>query len=79
MDPLSTAASVIAVLQLTDRIVTICGGYIKEAKNAKHDILHLQQELRSFTGVLRKLDELFRGPDGAKLTTSQTLSDNVTK
>ncbi|PCG88247.1 hypothetical protein PENOC_111850 [Penicillium occitanis (nom. inval.)] len=79
MDGLSGAASVIAVIQLTGSIVEICGGYIGKVKNAKQDILHLQQEIRALTGVLVALNELLQGPGGTELTTSRSLFDNVSK
>jgi phage-related minor tail protein len=79
MEPLSGAASVIAVIQLTGKIVEICGGYINKAKNARQDILQLQQEIWGLTEVLKMLDNLLRGPDGLRLTTSQKLFDDVEK
>jgi hypothetical protein len=79
MEPLSGAASVIAVIQLTGKIVEICGGYINKVKNAKQDILRLQQETSGLTNVLETLHDLLRGPGGLKLTTSQKLFDDVTK
>jgi hypothetical protein len=79
MEPLSGAASVIAVIQLTGKIVEICGGYINKVKNVKQDILRLQQEIRGLTEVLEMLDNLLRGPDSSTLTTSRKLFDDVTK
>jgi hypothetical protein len=79
MDGLSGVASVIAVIQLTGSIVEICGGYISKVKNAKQDILHLQEEIRALTGVLVALNELLQGPGGTELTTSRSLFDNVSK
>jgi hypothetical protein len=79
MDPLSCAASVIAVIQLTGSIVGICGGYISKVKNAKEDILKLQREISYLEEVLKALDKLLRGPDGKKLTTLQELRDGAIK
>jgi hypothetical protein len=59
--------------------VEICGGYIGKAKHAKQDILRLQREISGLTEVLKMLDNLLRGPDGLKLTTSQKLFDDVKK
>lgn len=48
MDGLSSAASVIAAIQLAGSIVKICGGYIKEVKDAKDEIREL---LETVTGL----------------------------
>lgn len=77
MEALSSAASVIAVVQITGSIVQICGGYISKVKSAKQDILRLQQEVSSLGEVLRMLNELLHGPDSTKLTTSHTLFNDV--
>jgi hypothetical protein len=41
MEPLSGAASVIAVIQLTGAIAQICGSYIRKVDEARQDIIHL--------------------------------------
>jgi hypothetical protein len=73
MDGLSGAASVIAVIQLADRILTLCGNYARAVKDAKKDIECLHKEVKSVTEVLQKLIELLRGPNGTKLSASQSL------
>ena len=47
MDLLSSAASVVAVIQLTGSLVKICGGYIQEVNNARDEIIKLQRGLRA--------------------------------
>jgi hypothetical protein len=79
MDGLSGAANVIAVIQLAGSIIEICGGYIKKVKNAKEDILRLQNELAGLTKVLQALRELLCKSDGIKLTSTQALFDHVTE
>jgi hypothetical protein len=37
MDGISSAASVIAIIQLAGSLVTICGGYIQKVKHARED------------------------------------------
>jgi len=78
MDGLSSAATVIAVIQLADRILAICGKYATAVKDAKKDVEHLSQEVKSVTEVLKKLDELLSGPNGAKLSASQELRKALT-
>lgn len=79
MDPLSGAASVIAVIQLTGGIVQICGKYLNNVKNATQDIQRFQEKIAALAQVLQSLDELIRGSDGNKLTATQDLVDNIAK
>ena len=79
MDPLSSAASVIAVIQLAGNIVRICGGYIQEVKGARDEIFELQQTVAEIAGVLQELNVLLQSPSGSKLSSSQTLDAPITK
>lgn len=79
MEPLSGAASVIAVIQLTGAIAKICGSYIGQVKEAKKDILHLQEEVNALSQVLKSLEKLLQELSEEKLATSQDLVDNITK
>lgn len=79
MDPLSGAASVIAVIQLTGTIVQICGKYLKHAKNATQDIQRFQEKIAALAQVLQSLNELVRGSTGNKLTATQDLVKNIAK
>ncbi|CAI7609840.1 unnamed protein product, partial [Penicillium glandicola] len=79
MDPLSGAASVIAVIQLTGSILQICGKYLNNVKNAKQDIQRFQEKVAALSQVLHSLDELIRGSDGNKLTATQDLIHNIAK
>lgn len=79
MDPLSCAASVIAVIQLAGSLASICGGYIKKVKNAQKDILDLHEEISSLQKVLESLNKLLRGPGGEKLTSLQQIFDDTIK
>ncbi|PLB48213.1 hypothetical protein P170DRAFT_456819 [Aspergillus steynii IBT 23096] len=40
---METTASIIAVIQLTGIIVKLCGGYIREVKDARDEVLNLQR------------------------------------
>ncbi|KAJ5394001.1 uncharacterized protein N7487_011642 [Penicillium crustosum] len=77
MDGLSSAASVIAVIQLAGSIVKICGDYIQEVKKARDEILELQQAVTDLEGVLRELNvkEIVSDLQGYKSTF--TLSLNI--
>jgi hypothetical protein len=77
MDGLSSAASIIAVVQLTGSIVKICGGYIQEVKDARDDIITLQRTLTGLEGVLHNLKDLLQNPQDTKLPTSSSLINNI--
>lgn len=79
MDGLSSAASVIAVIQLAGSIVKICGDYIQEVKKARDEILELQQAVTDLEGVLRELNVLLQGPNGSRISSSQTISGSITR
>lgn len=78
MDPLSGAASVIAVIQLTGSIVQICGKYLNNVKNTTQDIRRFQEKITALAQVLQSLDELIRH-NGNKFTTTEDLVDNIAK
>jgi hypothetical protein len=77
MDPLSGAASVIAVVQLAGGIVKICGKYLSEVKDATQDIQRLKEKITALAHVLQSLKELIGGSDGNKLTATQDLVDDI--
>lgn len=77
MEPLSCTASVIAIIQLTGSIVTICGGYIKEVKDAREDVTSLQQGITSLLEIVKKLKDLVQSQDGRELSTSQILINDT--
>lgn len=77
MDGLSGAASVIAVIQLLDRVATLCHKYAKGVKNAKSDIQRLQGELSRLRTILGDTQKLLQGPNGARLETSQQFGSTL--
>ncbi|CAI7635358.1 unnamed protein product [Penicillium manginii] len=79
MDGLSSAASVIAVIQLAGSIVATCGGYIKGVKDAREDIIRLQHEVVSLKCILEKLADLLHGSNGFKLSTSRSLVEGINR
>jgi hypothetical protein len=79
MDPLSCAASVIAVIQLAGALADICGDYIKRVKNASKDIDDLNGEINSLRSILESLNDVLRGPGADKLITLRKIFDDVGK
>jgi hypothetical protein len=78
MDGLSSAASVIAVIQLTGSLVKLCGGYIQEVKDARDEIFTLQRSIAGLQGTLRDLQGFLQSNDGKALPTSSRLVSNIT-
>ncbi|KAI8713795.1 NACHT domain-containing protein [Fusarium sp. LHS14.1] len=73
MEGLGAAASVIAVVDMSAKVASLCTDYFKAVKNARSDIECLQSELDSLTTVLRGTERLVKGPDGNKLQTTEEL------
>lgn len=78
MDGLSSAASVIAVIQLTGSLVKICGGYIQEVKDARDDIITLQRAITGLQGILQDLQKFLQSHNDKTLPTSSRLVSNIT-
>ncbi|KAJ5435561.1 hypothetical protein N7445_006446 [Penicillium cf. griseofulvum] len=77
MDGLSSAASVIAVIQLTGSLVKLCGGYIQEVKDARDQIFTLQRAIAGLQGTLQDLQKFLQSNDGKALPTSSRLVNNI--
>jgi hypothetical protein len=77
MDPLSSTASVIAVIQISERILTLCSEYAIAVKGAKGDIERLNSEVTALFDVLKKVKDLADGPDAATLTALNALTKPI--
>ncbi|KAL4990294.1 hypothetical protein BDW68DRAFT_45139 [Aspergillus falconensis] len=78
MDAVSSAASVIAVIQLTGSLVKLCGGYIREVKDAREEILSLQRAITGLQETLEDLQKLLRSNNEKALPTSSRLVVSIT-
>lgn len=78
MDGISSAASVIAIIQLAGNLVTICGGYIQKVKHAREDIITLRWAVQGLEATLQDLLELIEDSDKPRLRTSLRLASDVT-
>ena len=79
MDGLSSAASVIAVIQLTGSLVKLCGGYIQEVKDARDEVFTLQRVIADLRGTLQDLQKFLDSNGGKALSTSSRLVSNITE
>ncbi|BAE61696.1 unnamed protein product [Aspergillus oryzae RIB40] len=78
MDGLSSAASVIAVIQLTGSLVKLCGGYIQEVRNAREEILILQRAVTGLQDTLQDLQNNLQENKAKDLPTSSRLPSDIT-
>ncbi len=71
MEALGSAASVIAVLELSAKLASLCLQYLSALKNAKTDIERLRGELGRLNVPLEGARQLLEGPNGDRLLFSQ--------
>jgi Fungal N-terminal domain of STAND proteins len=76
MEGLAGATSVIAVIQLADRILTLSGKYALSVKDAKEDIDRFTTEVGSLQSVLKGVAKMAEG-DAMKLCTSHSAVEGL--
>ena len=74
MDPLSVTASIIAVLQLTGTVVSLCYDFRSRIKNAPRDLKRIISEVISLRDVLERLVRLADSAETAGSNESTQLS-----
>lgn len=77
MEGLGAAASVIAVIELSAKVASACLKYSYAVKHAAKDIDRLQGEVRSLQDVLKNVQQLLDGSNGARLSASLRLSKEI--
>ena len=58
MDPLSVTASIIAVLQASEVVISICCNYRSALQGTSWEVSRVLEEVRRLRNVLRKLEDL---------------------
>lgn len=76
---LGIAANVIAVVEISVKILQVCPQYSQDVTNAKADIAELQQEVETLYDTTKKVKTLIEGPQGAKLKASQDFALKITE
>ncbi|KAF3922923.1 hypothetical protein ABW20_dc0100899 [Dactylellina cionopaga] len=71
MDPLSTTASIIAVLQA----IGACWKIYSSIRDAKEDVEGLRKEVTGVEDLVKRVVELIQSPNGRKLSTSKELEN----
>ncbi|KAH8750139.1 hypothetical protein F5883DRAFT_225734 [Diaporthe sp. PMI_573] len=77
MDGIGAAASIIAVVELSANVASICFQYSKDVKNARNDIARVQAEIDSFRNTANSALQLLNSPHGDRLNSSKLLLDAV--
>ncbi|CZS75076.1 unnamed protein product [Fusarium graminearum] len=72
-EALGVASSIIAVVDLSAKVFSLCLQYSREVKNAKGDIERLRKEVAAFQDTTKELEALVEGPRGKELSASQQL------
>ena len=70
MEAVGVAASIIAVVEITAKVTSLCFKYSHAVKDAQKDILRLQKEVKSLKEVLKEVQQLLHDPNRAKLSAS---------
>jgi hypothetical protein len=79
MDGLSGAASVIAVIDISAKITSICYQYSVAVKEAKDDIERVQRKVSDITHILEKLRQLLDSQDKTRLSSTHGLLDSLSQ
>jgi hypothetical protein len=77
MDGLSGAASVIAVIDISAKIGSLCFQYSMAVKDAKNDIERVQRKVGDITHILETVKQLLDNQDKTRLSTTQGLFDSL--
>jgi hypothetical protein len=74
MEGVGVAANIIAIVDLSLKISTLCLQYSKEVTSARADIARLNNQVEHLAGALRATQRLVESPSGASLSVSQALA-----
>jgi uncharacterized coiled-coil DUF342 family protein len=77
MDGLSGAASVVAVIDISARIVSLCFQYSMAVKDAKDDIERVQRKVSDITHILEQIKQLLDSQNKTWLPTAQGLFSSL--
>jgi hypothetical protein len=77
MDGLSAAANVIAVVDISAKIASLCFQYSVAVKNAKEDIGRLQRKVNDIKDVLGEIKQLLDGRDKTRLSATHKLLESL--
>lgn len=79
MEGVSAAASVVALVDISLKVLSLTVEYSVQVKNAEKDIDRFRHELDAFIAVLQSLQELNQTPEATKLVTLKSLAESIEK
>lgn len=79
MEGLAGAASVIAVIEISGKISSLCWKYLSSVKDAKEDIKRLLDEVEALRQVLQQVHDLVERSGDTELPVSRSLSTTITQ
>lgn len=79
MEGLSGAASVIAVIDISAKIISLCFQYSVAVKDAKNDIERVRRKVDDIARVLEKIEQLLNRQDQARLSTTHDLFGSLSQ
>jgi hypothetical protein len=77
MEPISSTASFITLIQLTGSLAKLCGGYIGKVRNAQEEILKLRKAITDLEGTLQDLRSCLQSDNGEILPTTSRLANSI--
>jgi hypothetical protein len=77
MEAVGAVASIVAIIDLSAKVASLCCGYATAVKNAKSDIERLQQEVSLLKATLEGALQLVETPNDARFQTSKRLRDGL--
>ncbi|EUC43266.1 hypothetical protein COCMIDRAFT_7303 [Bipolaris oryzae ATCC 44560] len=77
MDGLSVAASVIAVIDISVKIASLCAQYSRDVNDAKEDVERVQKKADAINRTLERIKQLLDSQDKTRLSATQSLFDSL--
>jgi hypothetical protein len=77
MDGLSGAASIITVIDISAKVVSLCFHYSLAVKDAKRDIERLQNKVTDIKDILEEIRRLLDGQDKIQFSATRKLLDSL--
>ena len=77
MASLEVAASIIAIVDVSAKVGSLCFQYCTDVKNAQDDIARVRKEADLLKTTVERIRPLLDGPNGTRLETSQSLRDGA--
>lgn len=77
MAGLETAASIIAIINLSAKIAVICTKYIADVKDAKEDVERLEKEIEAVRAIFTSAREPLDNSESSRLSASQNLHNTI--